>query len=62
MESMTKQVEECLESSDCYGGWNLKEQHREDFESTYGLKYLIGGVYDAYKDYYKTKLITINIK
>lgn len=34
MESMTKQVEECLESSDCYGGWNLKEQHREDFEST----------------------------
>ena len=41
-------------------GQELVDQ--EDFESTYGLKYLIGGVYDAYKDYYKTKLITINIK
>lgn len=58
--SLTEKLPDWIEELTDEEGESLVDQ--KDFANTYGLKYLIGGVFDAYKGSYTAKLITINLK
>ena len=58
--SLIEKLPDWIEELTDNEGESLVDQ--KDFANTYGLKYLVGGIFDAYKGSCKAKLITITIK